>query len=171
MKMGRNLPECVWTTLSGRMLYLARGLSARALLWQFLCGTLRCAVGCGKLGVQLADQRASNQPRQCFDKKIARKMVPLFHRPFTHRLMTHHHRCFTFIKFEPRRAVRQPANVFKRLSQQASRLADQAPVVAPSGGTHEGKYQAFGQLRAEKSVAGFFFQVTHEEAKPCFRQV
>lgn len=122
-----------------------------------------CAKMCGKLVAQSADQRAANQPRQCFDKKIARKMLVFFHRPCLHRLVPHHHHNLAFMKLKSRRAMRQPADVFECLSQQAARFSDKTAICRSGRRIHKSKHEAFGQLGAKVLVTRRFLEIAHEE--------
>ena len=94
-------------------------------------------------------------------------MFVLFHRPLAHGLVARHRRKFTFVKDEARRPMREPANVFKSVSQQTAMSADEAAVHRPADGTDEGKRETLGQLRTQVLESCFTDKVADKKSGDC----
>jgi len=85
-------------------------------------------------------------------------MCVFFRRPNSHRPMTYHHRQLLLMKDKPRRAVREPADVFEGFSYRAAGLRHKLPVKRAVHGTNPNEDETFGRLRLKRRIG---FAVSH----------
>src|SRR5712692_11687962 len=98
---------------------------------------------------KLTNEAASDQPSEGLDEEVPRKMTVFSFGPVAHGAVAHHSNKPVFEEREPRRPVRQPADVRVRGAQQTIRGQHQPLVKLGSRLAQRDKYQALRGLRVQ----------------------
>ena len=117
------------------------------------------------LDEDFADQSTANEPRKCFDEKIAREVIVFFAGPLAHGKMAHECRELPLKKNEAGRTVGKKTNVFEGSSDEAATFADKAGVQRVAEGRDEGEDDAFGRDGRERGEFIVIDKISSEETR------